>query len=228
LNQEFANVVARGDILKLENSIALMTSAVSLFEVLGKILAMGKKTFRGFSNEGIYKVLDYQSTLEILDSKGKKAKFAKLMVVKYLQDNVATFTDFGWSDGNGLRNYKVSPGYPVDGYKSGHREYVLISLRKKKNRGQTDTFRMQWVIKDGFLKPTAYWQTDVTHRFSRMEISVILPNSRPPSNVYVEESNTKKTHHVPNVQRLPGGRWKLSWRLSRPRLFEQYILKWEW
>lgn len=185
--------MTNADPSKLTSLISLL---ITSFELIGTAIKYGGKVKRGFSNEGIYKVLVYQSSLEILGSSGKHAIFKKKMVIKYLQDNVNTFTDFGWSDGKGLLNYQVSPGHPVDQYKSGHREYVLISLRKRKRRGEINNFRMQWDIQDGFLKPSAYWQTDVTHHFSRMVINVILPKNRPPRNCYVEEINTKKIHDV--------------------------------
>ncbi len=108
--------MANVDPSKLTPLISLL---IASFELFGNAIKFGSKVKRGFSNEGIYKVLDYQSTLEIFDSLGKNAIFKKKMVIKYLQDNVNTFTDFGWSDGKGLLKYQVSPGQPVDQYKSG-------------------------------------------------------------------------------------------------------------
>jgi len=169
---------------------------LSLFELGGKLWGFGSKVMRGFSSEGMYEVLNYESVLEILDKNGKKAKFRKRMDVRYLQDNIIAFPDFGWADGEGPLEYKISPGVPVDRYKSGHRTYVVISLRENRKRGDTDEFNIEWQIKNGFLKKDAYWQTDISHKFDHFAVSLILPKERPPYNVFVEEANRKRRYSI--------------------------------
>ena len=46
-------------------------------EVIGDLWRFGLKTVHGLSHEGMYEALDYESTLEIHDSKGKRATFRK-------------------------------------------------------------------------------------------------------------------------------------------------------
>lgn len=207
---------------------ALFSTVLSMFEVGGRLLAMGVKLLRGFSSEGMYEILDYDSTLELLDIHGKNAKFNKNMVIRYLQDDIVSFSDFGWSDGQGLLGYKISPGVPVDRYKSGHRNYVLVSLRQRKTKGETDRFNIEWKIKDGFLLKDGYWQTDVTHKFGKMRLTIIFPRGCPPRRAFVEESNISRNHPIgqEHFRFLPDGRIKLSWATNKPRLYEQYIFRW--
>ncbi len=100
-------------------------------EILGELWKFGRKVMRGLANEGIYEVLDYESTLELHDRKGKKATFKKRKKVKYLQDNIIAYQDYGWGDGEILLNYCTSRGKAVDRYRSGYKTYIFLSLREE-------------------------------------------------------------------------------------------------
>lgn len=111
------------------------------FEIAGEIWKIGRKVMRGFSNEGMYEVLDYESTLELKDKRGENAIVRKREKVRYLQDNIIAYQDQAWGDGEILLNYRCSPGTPVDRYRPGHKTYILISLHDVKNRGDIDEFK---------------------------------------------------------------------------------------
>ncbi|MCL5428507.1 MAG: hypothetical protein M1347_01725 [Chloroflexi bacterium] len=207
----------------------LISSFLSLFELSGRLWAIGSKVLRGFSSEGMYEVLDYETALEIHDPKGKKATLSKRMKVRYLQDNIIAFQDTYWAHGN-VTGYRVSPGKPVDEHKSGYLTYVLISLRTVKNKGSIDEFNMQWSVLDGFKKQDGFWQTDVLNRMKRMKVALLFPIARHPRRVYLEEKNRKGSTELPAdaFKRLPDGRLKVSWINESPKLFESYILRWDW
>ena len=67
-------------------------------ELIGNSIKYAGKLIRGYAQEGMYKVLDYESTLEIIDDKGKKAHFSKRKKVSYLQDNIVVYQDCAWGD----------------------------------------------------------------------------------------------------------------------------------
>lgn len=80
----------------ITNSIILkdsIGSSLSWLEFIGDLWKIGKKVIRGLSNEGMYEVLDYETTLELLDPKGHKASFTKREKVRYLQDNIIAYQD---------------------------------------------------------------------------------------------------------------------------------------
>ena len=62
------------------------------------------------SQEGMYEILSYDTTLELVDSKGKTAIFKKRQRIKFLQDYISTFQDYAWGDGEIFADYKCSPG----------------------------------------------------------------------------------------------------------------------
>jgi hypothetical protein len=174
--------------------------------------------------------LDFQTTLEIHDAEGKSATFSKKENVLFLQDNIIAYQDQAWGDGNILLNYQCDPGFPVDFYRLGHKTYILISLHDVKNRGDEGNFSMRWGIKDGFLKTDGFWETDICHTTQHMSIHVIFPNSRPPRKWFIVELNHQKIIDLgkETLSQLPDKRWVLSWEKNQPRLYEDYILKWEW
>jgi len=183
---------------------------------------IGRKVMRGLANEGVYEVLDYESTLELHDRGGKKATFKKRKKVRYLQDNIIAYQDHGWGDGKILINYRTSRGKAVDRYRAGYKTYILLSLREVKNRGNIDEFNIAWDIRNGFLTEDGYWSTDITNQTRRIKINVIFPKSRPPSRLTIEENNRQRTHILNKdaQKRLPDGRWRVTWETNKPRLYE--------
>src|SRR4030067_2297649 len=196
-------------------------------EMAGEIWQIGKKVMKGLSSEGMYEVLDYETTLKLHDAKGTKATLKKREKVRYLQDNIIAYQDQAWGDGKILQNYRCKPGVAVDKYRSGYKTHILISLREVKNRGDIDEFNIQWGISRGFLSPTVFWGTDVDHRTELVKVEVIFPKSRPPMKISVLEKNLQRVSAISQDRliHLPDGRWQLTWEKPKPRRYEQYILR---
>jgi hypothetical protein len=182
------------------------------------------------SRQGLYEVLEYESTLELLDRKGEKAIFKKRQKVRYLQDNIIAYMDQAWGDGKFLLDYCCSPGVAVDQYRFGHKTYILISLREVKQRGDTDEFYIERKIKIGFLRQQEQWETDISHPTRQVAVRVIFPKERPPLRVALVENTRQRTILVGDQHQLqlPDGRWQVAWETDHPRMNERYVLKWEW
>ena len=200
------------------------------FEIFGELLKYGRKVVRGMANEGVYETLENESTLEIQNRKGTRATFTKRKKVRYLQDNIIAYQDYGWGDGEILLNYRSSRGKAVDSYRSGYKTYILLSLREIKNRGDVDEFNIQWNIRKGFLTKDGYWATDISQRTQQIKVNIIFPKSRPPLKTFIEESNRKRTQELgaEAKKQLPDGRWRVTWERKKPNLYEVYVLRWVW
>lgn len=210
--------------------LAALLLGLPWVEIVAEVWKLGRKILRGLADEGMYEVLEYESTLELLDTTGKKAVFTKRKKVRYLQNNIIAFQDYGWGDGVQFTDYQAHPGYPVDQYKIGYKTYILLSLREVKNRGDVDEFNIQWKIKDGFLKRDGFWETDVSSRTYSIKVNIIFPKERHPQNLRLVEHNIRRTTFLGGeaVQNLPDGRWRVSWEKNKPRLYEHYIIRWDW
>lgn len=214
----------------LRESLLAVVFDLPWFELIGSLWKIGRRIVRGLANEGIYEVLDYECTLELKDKEGKLATIRKRKKIRYLQDYITTFLDEAWGSGEILLNYRCMPGIPVDEYRLGHKTYKLISLREFRNKGDIDEFNIEWNMRNGFLLPTGFWGTAINQRMKKLTVKVIFPKDRPPLHLAITESNLKRTRALGNEaqQRLPDGRPMVIWENEKPRLYEDYILSWEW
>lgn len=208
--------------------IGLLDAGV--IEKLAKLWRLVRSTFFARSHEGMYEVLHYDATLQLMDTKGKRAVYRKFQRVKFNQNNIIAFQDQAWGDGNIFADYKCTPGYPVDRYKEGHRHIVLISLREVKQRGEITDFQIERTIEDGFMDTTEVFQAEINHVMHHFSFSVIFPKVRPPKSVMLIKQNLQQTIRLgPECfSTLPDGNVQVQWTTDKPMLFEAYILRWEW
>jgi hypothetical protein len=197
-------------------------------QVFSDLWNVGKGMLSKLGSQGLYEVLEYESTLVLKDKNGERATFNKRQKVRYLQDSIIAYQDQAWGDGKILLNYRCSPGKPVDRYRSGYKTHLLISLREVKKLRDVDEFNIQWGIGDGFLRNTEQWETEISHRTKRVIVNVIFPKSRPPLRTSIIERSRQRVVGQGEKKRLPDGRWLVSWKKKSPRLHEQYVFQWEW
>jgi hypothetical protein len=199
-------------------------------EVLAEGWKLGRKLWRGLADEGMYKVLEHEATLELLDTKGKRALVHKRQKVQYLHNNIIAYQDQAWGDGEFLVNYQCSPGVEADRYRVGHKTYVLISLREVKEKGEKDEFNILWEFRGSFMRDVEVWGTEVSHRTKQLKLQVIFPKQRFPYQVSLVEQLRQRTNRLEQeaIRQLPDGRYSTTWEIDKPRLHEQYIFKWKW
>jgi hypothetical protein len=189
-----------------------------------------RQLLRRYFPSGLYEMLEYDSTLELVDPKGETALFKKRQRVRFLQDNVIAFQDYAWGDGNVLEGYRCSPGAKVDQYKEADRWNVLISLRETKSRGDVEDFYIERKIKGGFTKKEEWWQIQMRYQTRFLQVSIVFPKKRHCKRAVLVERNRNRTSPmVPAAfSELPDGRQVLTWGRKSPRRFETYTIKWRW
>lgn len=179
---------------------------------------------------GIYEVLEHEVTLELCDPQGKEAVYHKRQKVRFLQNNVIAYQDQAWGAGDIFAEYRCTPGIPVDRYREGQRYRILISLRQTKNAGDMEEIRIERTIRNGFTRAIEDLQVETSHFHQQLSINIIFPESRPPRQMSLIEHNTARTQtlSVESLQQLPDHRYQLHWETHKPRLFERYMLQWQW
>jgi len=225
----------------MKNQLSLSTSRISdmlisvLFglpwiDVLAQTWKLLRHLWQGLADEGMYEVLEYDSVLELRDTKGKRARFQKRERVRYRQNHIIAYQDHAWGDGEVLLDYRCSPGFVVDRYRPGQKTFLLISLREPKRKGDVDEFNIEWNLHGAFVRTHELWETEVRHRTKRLGMKVIFPAERPPHRAWLEElpRRRKRLLGAEAIRRLPDDRWQLKWRSNRPKLNERYQLHWEW
>ena len=144
-------MTARKSIISIPDQLIALLLALPWMDILAEIYKLLRTLWRGLADEGMYEVLEYESTLELLDRHGKRASFKKREKVRYRQNNIIAYQDQGWSDGQSLLDYRCSPGVVVDQYRPGQKTYILISLRESKQHGDVDEFHMEWGLREAFV-----------------------------------------------------------------------------
>jgi len=214
----------------IADQLIVLLLSLPWLDALAETYKIVRALCRGLADEGMYEVLEYESTLELLDQYGKRASFKKREKVRYRQNNIIAYQDQGWSDGEGLLDYKCSPGVVVDQYRPGQKTYILISLRESKQRGDRDEFHISWNLKNAFRRSQEQWETEVSHQTRQLLVRLIFPKARPPLRIWLGEYLRRRTRLVDDsaIQRLSNGTWQVEWQTKNPRLHERYALKWEW
>jgi hypothetical protein len=199
-------------------------------EIAAELWKLSRSLWRGMADEGMYEVPEHESRLEILDKKGRRARFLKRQKVKYLQNNIIAYQDQAWADGKFLLGYRCSPGKAVDHYRLGRTTHILISLREMRSRGDKDEFNMEWGMRNSFQNSVGRWETTVSHRTKLLRVKVVFPVARFPERLSLVESLGSRTRPLGQEARtrLPDGRLLVTWEKRNPRLHERYVLKWEW
>lgn len=181
-------------------------------------------------NAGLYEILNYESTWEMLDTKGHMAVFRKRQQVKFLQNHVIAFEDYAWGDGELFVDYKCAPGVVVDRYREDDHWNILISLRGTKNKGEIEEFYIERKVKNGFTNPEEWQQAEIRHRTRRLQMAVIFPHGRQcRSAVVTQRSQNRLIVLGPeHFCTLPDGRQLLTWATNNVHAYDVYTLKWLW
>ncbi len=110
----------------------------------------------------MYEILEYDSTLELLDDKGETAIFRKLQRVKFRQDNIIAFQDYAWGEGDIFADYQCALGVVVDRYRESDRWNILISLHETKSKGDITDFYIERTVKHGYVQNEEWQQIAAT------------------------------------------------------------------
>ena len=129
-------------------------------------------------NQGMYEILSYDSTLELVDPKGTTAVFKRHQKVRFLQDHTFAFQDHAWGEGNLFADYQVSPGKVADRWQDGDRWNILISLRETKSKEDIEDIYIERTVNDGFTKESEWRQTEVWHAIRFLHLAVLFPKER--------------------------------------------------
>ena len=195
---------------------------------LPDLLTLLRRWLKRQTHDGMYDILDYDATLELVDPKGKTAIFKRRQRVKFLQDHIIAFQDYAWGEGDIFEDYQVSPGQIVDRYQEGDQWNILISLRQTKSAGEIIDVFTERTIKRGFTKAKEWWQVEVRHHTRHFKLAIIFPHQRPCRQAMLRHRHRQTTFEPKHFTALPDGRQVLTWETNSLKRFETYNLTWRW
>lgn len=179
---------------------------------------------------GLFEILDYDSTLELKDIRGRRAVFHRRMKVHFLQDHTIAFQDHAWGDGKVLADYRISPGVVVDQYQESNRWNILISLRETKNKGDTEEFYIDRTVRNGFTKTLEWRQSEIWVSVRHLRLTIVFPNGRWCRRAWIHQRGKDRSAELgaDHFHALPDGKRLLVWELNYPKRGEVYTIHWEW
>src|SRR5437016_1153921 len=80
--------------------------------ILGRL--MHPKRTGALQSQPLYEVLDYNASVQLLDTQGRDAHYVRRERVRFLRDHVTGWYDYGWGSGIPFADYEFSPGRIVD------------------------------------------------------------------------------------------------------------------
>jgi hypothetical protein len=181
-------------------------------------------------NMGMYRILDYDTTLKLLDARGHSAVVYKRQRVRFLQDHILVFQDYAWGEGELFANYKCAPGVVVDRYQAGDRWHILISLRQSKRKGDVEEFYSERTVKGGFTHAEEWFQVEIRHRTDRLRLAVVFPKKRAGRRAVLWQRSSHGTLELGREAfvDLPDGRQLVSWETVKVTPLDVFTLRWQW
>lgn len=182
------------------------------------------------SDKGMYEILDYDTTLELLDSRGRSAVIYKRQKVRFLQDHTLVFQDYAWGEGEIFADYKCAPGVVVDRYQAGDRWNILISLRAVKSKGDVEDFYIERTVKDGFIHDDEWFQVEIRHSTNHLRLAVVFPQKRHCRRALLWQRSSNRTTELGNdaIVDLPDGRQLVSWEATKITPLDVFTIRWQW
>ena len=207
-----------------------LLDAVSILANLVEARSLLTRVWDRLHYHGMYEIVEYDSTLEIMDAKGQMAILSRREVIRFLQNNVVAIHDHAWGDGDIFAEYRCQPGAPVDFYQDGSQHNVLVSLRETRNRGDVVDFWVERTIRRGLLQEIEWLETDIDHWTKHLKLAVIFPKERPCKRATLSSKRSGQTIVLSpqHFALLPDGRQKLTWETQRPNLYDLYTIQWMW
>lgn len=193
----------------------------SLYQDLREILTNG---------QGMYEILEYDSSIKLVDTAGKNAILKRQQKVRFLQNHVIAFQDHVWGEGELFEKYNVSPGVVADRYREGNHWNVLISLRETKSKGDIEDFYIERTAKNSFTKRDEWWQVGIWCKTQILKLSILFPKDRHCKRAILQTRSNNKTVVLgpEHFQTLPNDRQLLRWEIANPPLSEVYTIRWTW
>jgi hypothetical protein len=64
----------------------------------------------------------------------------------------------------------------------------------------------------------------------KARVNIVFPKSRSPQRIFLEENNRRRTTALNENywKKLTDGRWQVTWEVDKPRLYENYVVRWVW
>ncbi len=171
-----------------------------------------------------YRVLDYEMTLTLEDSKGAAAVLRRRQRIQFQHNGVGAILDHFWGDGI-TAEYSSTAGRIADSFKDGNRRHLVIELKRPMARGQILEFTVERRVLGTFLGTEGWEETTIDHPIQQLSRTIRFPRARPCQAARLEQRGQVVPLHV---FKTPSGATELKVRIPKARTDTPYIIRWTW
>ncbi|MFN0074001.1 MAG: hypothetical protein ACKVVP_21185 [Chloroflexota bacterium] len=172
-----------------------------------------------------YKVLDYDNTLVLEDTKGSQAVFRRRQRIQFQQDGVSAILDHFWGNGITAAEYSTSAGRIIDSFKDGSRRHLVIQLKRPMRLGEILEFTVERRSMEMFTQPEGWEETTIDHPIHRLSRTIRFPKARPCQTAQLECNGQVIPLHVLGTK---GGTTEIGLRVPKARPDTPYVIRWFW
>jgi hypothetical protein len=181
---------------------------------------------------GPYEVLHGRNVWDIQTSDGSLVTEEKEFAVRWLQDNVFSWCDYAWGDGEIVADYSCSPGKFVDEIDiEDRRKWLVISLGGMRNRGDREVLRTRRLIRNGFLNSREWLTFEIVEPTKEFELVIRFPKDRPCTRAWLRRRGIRRERELDldrYMRAAEGGRQELVVSGQRPSLGDSFTINWNW
>lgn len=172
-----------------------------------------------------YRVLDYDNTLVLEDTKGAGAVFRRRQRVQFQQDGVGAILDHFWGNGVPITGYATTAGRVVDSFKDGSRRHLVVQLKQPMQRGQILEFTVERRAMEMFTLSEGWEETTIDHPMRRLSRTIRFPKGRPCQRAQLEVRSQVIPLHVLETS---DGVTEIGLQIPKAEADTPYVIRWHW
>jgi hypothetical protein len=178
--------------------------------------------------DGPYRVVRSHCIWELNEPKAATATVTKILEVEFNYEVIA-LSDHAWGDGEQFADYVCEYGTPMEPrVRDGQTEYVVISLRTPKKRGEHAKLVSRRTVTGAFGKDTEWVQYELKQRSQASIVEVRFPSDRTPHSVRLQRKRHGSAQEVTDQLEPDGARKVFREELHRTGKDDALILTWDW
>lgn len=174
-----------------------------------------------------YEVIEYEARVELLDTDGRNAHYARTERVRFLRDT-STVYDYGWGNGIAFAEHETSRGKFTEKKLVGSRLRATVKLPKLQHKGDEFVLTFERTLQNGFMSPSEWWlEAELYHPTRRVSLRVVLPSERRLREArLVTLEDPEGTALQPTD--MADGRQCISYEVRSPRVGQRFTVTWDW
>lgn len=168
-----------------------------------------------------FETIKFSGRVEIIDHRGRVARFRRRQRIRFLEDGVTVFFDRIWGEGVILAGYNAGQMKMIEAIPTRKGYVIALALPRAFNRGEQFDIETERRIVGAFIYDWGYWDSAMGAPTDLLTIDVRTPvgmDMRHPDIIAPARGDMDAS----------ASRRHLTFRVNKPALDIPYKLRWDW